>query len=339
MTFAYPIVAIVAVLSIPIILLLEYRKHRSGRKKLRSFLAPEVADKLTATVSPFKKQLKAALLALGIACILLAIARPQAGYVWQEVQRKAIDVVFAIDTSKSMLAQDIKPNRMERSKLAVLDFLEKMGQDRVGLVAFSGNAFLQCPLTLDYGAFRVSLEALDTGIIPVGGTDIAGAITTAEKAFKADNNYKIIVLITDGEDLEQRGIATARAAASRGIRIFTLGVGSPEGELIPITNDDGKLDYIRDSKGNIVRSRLDAETLQQIAAATSGFYQPLGPFGEGLEAVFNLGLQEIPRQELNARVHQVPIERYPWPLGLGLLFLAMEWLVGTRRKSNRLASK
>jgi len=335
MTFAYPIVAIAAALAVPLILIWEYRKHRDSHKRLADFLAPEIADRLTGSVSTFKKQLKAALLALGVACILLAIARPQAGYLWQEVKRKGIDVVFAIDTSKSMLAQDIKPNRLERSKLAVLDFLEKMGRDRVGLVAFSGNAFLQCPLTLDYGAFRLSLESLDAGIIPVGGTDIAGAIETAEAAFKADSNYKIIVLITDGEDLEQRGIEIARKAASRGIRVFTLGVGSSEGELIPITNDQGKLDYVRDLQGNVVRSRLDADTLKQIAAATSGFYQPLGSFGEGLEAVFTQGLQEIPKQDLNARIHQVPIERYPWMLGLGLLFLAMEWLVGTRRKRAR----
>ena len=267
MTFAYPIIFILALAMIPLMLLWAFRVERGKKIKLGMFLAPSLIKDLTASVSSRKKQLKAVLLAMGIALIVIAVARPQYGYIWQEVKSKGIDVVFAIDTSKSMLAQDMRPNRLERAKLAVLDFIDKMGTDRIGLVAFSGSAFLQCPLTLDYNAFRQSLEILTPGIIPIGGTDIASAITVAENAFNKENNFKILILITDGEDLESNGIDTAAKASKRGVRVFTLGVGSKEGEIIPITNKQGQQDFVRDENGNVVRTRLDEDTLRKISEA------------------------------------------------------------------------
>ena len=339
MTFAYPIIFIIALAMIPLMLLWAFRIERGKLKQLGKFLAPSLITQLTESVSTRKKQLKAVLLSLGIALIVVAVARPQYGYVWQEVKSKGIDVVFAIDTSKSMLAQDIRPNRLERAKLAVLDFIDKMGTDRIGLVAFSGSAFLQCPLTLDYNAFRQSLEILDAGIIPVPGTDIASAIEVAEGAFNKENNFKILILITDGEDLEENGISVAARAAKRGVKVFTLGVGSKEGEIIPYTNKEGKQDYVRDEKGNVVRTRLDEATLQKISAASSGFYSPLGALGEGLETVYTLGLEEIPRQELNSRMNKQAIERYQWVLAAGILLLILEWMVGTRRTSVRAAKQ
>lgn len=338
MTFAYPLLVILAIALVPVMLLLAYRLEKSKQRQIGKLVASSLIPALTASVSPRKKQLKAVLLAVGIALVAAAAARPQFGYVWQELKSKGIDVVFAIDTSRSMLAEDIKPNRLERAKLAVLDFIDKMGADRIGLVAFSGSAFLQCPLTLDYSAFRQSLEILEPGIIPVGGTDIASAIQVAENAFNRENNFKILILITDGEDLGNRGVEVARSAATRGVRVFTLGVGSQEGEIIPIINEEGRQDFVRDERGNVVRTRLDEATLQQISAASNGFYSPLGPLGEGLETVYTLGLEEIPRQELNSRMNKLPIERYQWVLAGGILFLILEWLVGTRRSPRRMAS-
>ncbi len=336
MTFAYPLIAIFAIALIPVMLFLAFRLEKNKQRQIGKLVASPLIPALTDSVSPRKKQLKAVLLAVGIALVAAAVARPQFGYVWQELKSKGIDVVFAIDTSRSMLAEDMKPNRLERAKLAVLDFIDKMGADRIGLVAFSGSAFLQCPLTLDYGAFRQSLEILEPGIIPVGGTDIAAAIQIAENAFNRENNFKILILITDGEDLRNRGIEVARSAANRGVRVFTLGVGSREGEIIPIINEEGRQDFVRDERGNVVRTRLDETTLQQISAVSNGFYSPLGPLGEGLETVYTLGLKEIPRQELNSRMNKLPIERYQWVLAGGILFLILEWLVGTRRSSKRM---
>lgn len=338
MTFAYPLIVVLAIALIPVMLLLAFRLEKSKQRQIAKLVASSLIPALTESVSPRKKQLKAVLLAVGIALVAAAVARPQFGYVWQELKSKGIDVVFAIDTSRSMLAEDIKPNRLERAKLAVLDFIDKMGADRIGLVAFSGSAFLQCPLTLDYSAFRQSLEILEPGIIPVGGTDIAAAIQVAENAFNRENNFKILILITDGEDLRNRGIEVSRSAASRGVRVFTLGVGSQEGEIIPIINEEGRQDFVRDERGNVVRTRLDENTLQQISAASNGFYSPLGPLGEGLETVYTLGLEEIPRQELNSRMNKLPIERYQWVLAGGILFLILEWLIGTRRSSRRMTS-
>ena len=168
MTFAYPLIAIFAIALIPVMLFLAFRLEKNKQRQIGKLVASPLIPVLTVSVSPRKKQLKAVLLAVGIALVAATVARPQFGYVWQELKSKGIDVVFAIDTSRSMLAEDMKPNRLERAKLAVLDFIDKMGADRIGLVAFSGSAFLQCPLTLDYGAFRQSLEILEPGIIPVG---------------------------------------------------------------------------------------------------------------------------------------------------------------------------
>ncbi len=336
MTFAYPLIFILAVALIPLMLILAFRLEKSKQRQLRKFVASPLIASLTESVSSRKKQLKAVLLAMGIALVVAAVARPQFGYVWQELKSKGIDVVFAIDTSRSMLAEDIKPNRLERAKLAVLDFIDKMGADRIGLVAFAGSAFLQCPLTLDYNAFRQSLEILEPGVIPVGGTDIAAAIEIAENAFNKENNFKILILITDGEDLESRGIEVAQSSASRGVRVFTLGVGSQEGEIIPIINEDGRQDFVRDERGNVVRTRLDEATLQKISAASNGFYSPLGALGEGLETVYTLGLEEIPRQELNSRMNKLPIERYQWVLAGGIFLLILEWLIGTRRSARNI---
>ncbi|MCZ6675255.1 MAG: VWA domain-containing protein, partial [Verrucomicrobia bacterium] len=339
MTFAYPIIFVLALAMIPLMLLWAFRIERGKKKQLSKFLAPTLIGQLTESVSPGKKQLKAVLLAMGISLIVIAVARPQYGYIWLEVKSKGIDVVFAIDTSKSMLAQDIRPNRLERAKLAVHDFIEKMGADRIGLVAFSGSAFLQCPLTLDYNAFRQSLEILESGVIPVPGTDIASAIEMAESAFNKENNFKILILITDGEDLANNGISVAARASKRGVRVFTLGVGSKAGEIIPYTNEQGQQDYVRDENGNVVRTRLDESTLQQISAASKGFYSPLGALGEGLETVYRLGLEEIPRQELNSRMNKQAIERYQWVLAAGIFLLLLEWLIGTRRSMARIAKQ
>ena len=160
---------------------------------------------------------------------------------------------------------------------------------------------MQCPLTLDYDAFRQSLDAVDTNVISTGGTDIARAITESEAAFKNDNNYKIVILMTDGEDLEDSGIQQAKAANEKGLTIYTVGVGTPKGELIPVGNKHGQIEYLRDSNGQLVTTKLDQDTLNNIAEVTNGFYVPLGATGLGLEEVYNAGLESIPEQELAAQ--------------------------------------
>jgi len=271
---------------IPVIILLMaslIAANRRARKQLvRRFASDRLVAQLLRSYSPTRIKFKNLLLFLSFIALFIALARPIIGYEWQETRSKGIDILFALDASRSMLAEDIKPNRLERAKLAILDFVDQLEGDRVGLIAFAGEAFLQCPLTLDYNAFRQSLEAVDTNVISTGGTDIASAIDEADNAFQEDKNFKIIILITDGEDLEESGLRRARVAAEEGVIIYSVGVGTAEGEVIPIRDRWGRLDYLRDDAGEIVQTRLDADTLSAIAEATDGFYVPLGASGYGL---------------------------------------------------------
>ncbi|MDD2709314.1 MAG: VWA domain-containing protein [Verrucomicrobiae bacterium] len=304
---------------------------------LRQFAATHLLGQLTATVSLVRRIAKRWLILSSAALLFITLARPQLGFRWEEAKRRGIDILFAVDVSKSMLAQDINPNRLMRAKLAVQDLLLKLEGDRVGLIAFSGNAFLQCPMTLDYDAFRQTLDALEVGIIPKGGTDVATAIEESRGVFQnAANNHKILVLITDGEDLEGRALDAAKAAAKDGLHIYTVGVGTPTGELIPVPKEGGGTDFIRDSKGQVVKSRLDENMLRKLAEETGGFYAPLGQ-GQGLETIYNQGLAAIPRQEISSRMRKIYTERFEWTLGLAILLLVVEMFIGDRKREFRLA--
>ena len=315
-------------------LLWRYRRFQTQQRAiLARFAAVRLLNRLTASVSPTRRKAKQALFVLGVACLFVALARPQAGYEWQETHRKGIEVLFAVDTSKSMLTQDVKPDRLSRAKLAVHDFVDKLNGDSVGLIAFAGNAFLQCPVTLDYDAFRESLDALDTKVIPRGGTDIAAAIREAEAVFKTRATAeKILVLVTDGEDLGGEGIAAAKEAAKNGVKIFAVGVGSTTGDLVPVPNENGGTDFVRDASGQLVKSHLDEATLKQIAEATGGMYQPLGQQGEGLSAIYDQGLGSFIRHDLSTRQAKVYLEQFQWALLAALVCFIAEMLIGTRRK-------
>ena len=332
MNFANNIWLVAALLAPPAMIALYLKVEKRKRHRLAKFAASKLIGDLAASLSPRKRNLKMTLAIAAVLLIAVSLARPQWGYQWQETKGRGIDILIALDTSKSMLAQDIKPNRLERAKLAILDLVEQIEGDRIGLIAFSGTAFLQCPLTLDYDAFRQTLATVDTEIISVGGTDIASAIAEAQASFAQDDSFRILVLITDGEDLEAAGIERARLAGAEGVKVYTVGVGSPGGELIPITLPGGGVDFLRDRQGNVVKTRLDETTLSEIAAATEGFYVPLGSTGEGLDEVYRGGLQSIPKQEREARLQQIPHERFQWPLGLAIAALIGESLLGTRRR-------
>ena len=322
-----------------LLLLLGYwRSARLRNRRLRRFASPRLLDNLMISFSPVLRRVKDALILCGFISIFLALAGPRWGYDWQEIKSRGIDILFALDTSKSMLAEDVRPSRLERARWAILDLLEKLKGDRVGLIAFAGQAFLECPLTLDYDAFRQSLEAVDPDIIALGGTDIASAISEAEVTFDQNDNHKILVLITDGEDLGNEGIRRARAAAESGVTIYTVGVGSSSGELIPIRQPDDSIDYLRDDRGNVVKTRLDEQTLLALAKVTDGFYVPLGATGDGLEQVYKNGLSRIPKEETRSQMKKVAISRFQWPLVIALVLLFIEPLIGNRRFQKRAES-
>ncbi len=336
MKFAQPIWLLTTLVVVPVLVWVFYRFDRSRREMLKRFASEHLLSVLTASVSPLRRSLKRWLTIAGVGLCLLALAQPQFGFHWEEVRRNGIDILFAVDTSRSMLAQDVNPDRLTRARMAVMDLMAKLQGDRVGLIAFAGTSFLQCPLTMDYDAFRQSLDALDTHLIPKGGTNLASAIQEAEKAYGLGGmHHKILILLTDGEDLEASGITAARDAAQRGVKIFPVGVGITTGELIPIRNQAGGTEFLKDENGQAVKSCLDENTLRQIAGATGGLYQPLGQQGQGLEAIYEQGLAAIPKKELSSRTTQVYINRFQWPLALGILCFMIEWLLGERRTANR----
>ena len=335
MTFASQPWLLTLLLALPVLVIFFYRSEAKKRQMLSQFAATNLLANLAASYSSSKRTIKVFLTISGVLLVLVATARPQWGHQWQESKGRGIDILIALDTSKSMLAEDIKPNRLERAKLAIFDIVDKLEGDRVGLIAFSGQAFLQCPLTLDYDAFNQTLEIIDTSIIPVGGTNIASAINEASASFVHDDNEKILVLITDGEDLHRSGISLARKVSEEGIKIYTVGVGSATGELIPIRQENGEVEYLRDQEGNVVKTRLDSVTLMEIAKETNAFYVPLGHKGQGLDLVYEKGLQSIPKQEREARLNKIPMERFQWPLILALVTFFIDGLLGTRRNRNR----
>jgi Ca-activated chloride channel family protein len=255
------------------------------------------------------------------------------GYRWELISRRGNEVIFAVDSSRSMSTPDVKPDRLTRAKLAIDDFTNKLDGDAVGLVAFAGNAFLVCPITLDYGAFHESLNAIDVNTIPRGGTNIATAIREAQAALRRrPGSDKILILVTDGEDLEGDALVAAQAAARRdGLKIYTIGVGTPQGDLIPLTASANG-GFMKDDAGGFVKSRLDEPALKAIAAATGGLYAPLGSRGQGFETIYRRGLAPALKHDLASRRQRVYTQRYQWPLAGSLGLLLASLLIGNRRR-------
>lgn len=264
----------------------------------------------------------------------MGLARPQWGNRWIELRHRGIDILLAFDVSKSMLSPDIKPSRLQRAKLAVRDFAAKLDGDRIGLLPFAGTSFLMCPLTTDYDAFSSSLDALDTETIPKGGTNIGAVIRDATQVLAGENNHKILVLITDGEDLSQDAVAAAELAKKEKMIIYAVGVGTAQGELIPLHGQAGT--FVKDDNGTFVTSRLDEKTLTAIAKATGGIYVPLGSMGQGLDTIYQHKLALIPKEEHGQRKRKMPIERFQWLLGAAVLLFCGDFLLVGRRQKLRL---
>ena len=279
--FARPEFLWLLLLALPLMAGFFFWSWRVKQKLIRRFVQARLLPTLTTGLSPARQKFRLALLLAALAGVLAALAGPRWGASWEEARQRGLDIVVAVDTSRSMLARDVPPNRLEKARLAAFDLMRQAKEDRLGLVAFAGNAFLQCPLTLDDEAFRQGLEALNVGIIPQGGTALSAAIRTALGAFaQGNNNHKALVLFTDGEDHDEDAdtMGAAQEAADAGLRIFTVGVGTAEGELLQVTDEHGNTSFIKDEDGNVVKSHLNEQLLRKIATATEGFYLPLrGP--------------------------------------------------------------
>jgi len=308
------------------------------RKKglIALFVQSRLLAQLTVGVSARRQKARMGMMVVSATLLLLVLARPQWGYEWEDARQRGLDIIVAIDTSRSMLATDVPPNRLDRAKLAAQDLLRLARTDRLGLIAFAGGAFLQCPLTIDNGAFQQSLAALDTSIIPQGGTALNEAIAAARSAFggEENENFKILVLFTDGEDHDGNAVQAARSAASEGMRIFTIGVGTPEGELLSIPDPDGGTTFLKDDRGNVVKSRLDETLLQEVAQAAGGFYMLLSG-ANTIDVLYERGLDPLPKAEFATKQIQRYHERYQWFLGLAMMLLVMEMLMPEQRRAVR----
>ncbi|NTV29897.1 MAG: VWA domain-containing protein, partial [Candidatus Omnitrophica bacterium] len=277
---------------------------------------------------------KNVLLCLAMILSVLALARPQWGFEWGKVKRQGLDIFLAIDTSKSMLTQDVRPNRLERTKLAVRDLLKKLKGDRVGLIAFSGDAFLVCPLTVDYSGFLLSLDDLSAESVPRGGTNIGRALEEAMKGYQeVPAQYKAVVVLTDGENWEGDPLALARTAREKKIRIYTVGIGTQEGELVRVVNEQGQSEFLKDAGGNIVKSHLNEKLLNEIAAVTGGAYIRASGAESGLEYLYDVELSKLERRDIESDVERRYRERFQWLVALLLLVLVAETLIPTRREN------
>lgn len=330
--FAEPGWLWLALLSPVCVLLLHRYAALARSRQLGRFAAPAMLADLLRSHSPARRLFKNLLLVIGIAAIGLALARPQWGETTEISQALGEDILFVLDCSKSMLSSDVAPNRIERAKYAILDFVQQHGRGRVGLVAFAGQAFLQCPLTFDYDAFHDALLACDEKTIPVPGTDIGRALDEAFRAMEKNDRRKVVVLVTDGEDLAGSGVTTARTLADQGIVVYCVGVGTTAGSPIHVVNAQGVQDVLRDKEGQPVISRLDEKTLAQIAETTHGNYQPLGSLGEGLDRVRRL-VENSSDTRSAATVRKLGVDRFHIPIAIAIALLVAESLIGTRRRA------
>lgn len=320
-------------LAAPILITLFARAERRGMERLRSFVSPRLLPQLAATVDRSRRTARFSLQLLGLACAILALAQPRWGYTFQNVQQKGLDLLIAVDTSRSMLSNDVQPNRLERVKLAARDLIGESQGDRVGLIAFAGRAFVQAPLTIDYDAVGESISDLDTKTIPEGGTNISEAITLATRTFgKSATGNRALILFTDGEELSGDAVKAAKDAADAGVRIFTIGVGTPQGSLIPVSDENGSTSFVKDSSGQVVKSKLDERRLREIAQVSSGTYLHLESGPRTMHELFVQGLSKMKAAEMNVRLSRRLIERYEWPLGASLLALTLSILLGERKR-------
>jgi Ca-activated chloride channel family protein len=310
-----------------------YRYDARQKTALKQFVAAHLLPQLTRSISVAGRRTRRGLYLAAVACLFLALSGPRVGYRWEAITRRGYDIVFALDTSRSMSTPDVKPDRLTRAKFAIDDFTAQLDGDAVGIVAFAGRAFLVCPITLDYAAFRESLSLIDTNTIARGGTNLSSAIREARSALeRRPGSDKVLILVTDGEDLEGDSLAAARSAQREaGLKIFTVGVGTAAGELIPVPPEQGG-GFVKDDAGALVKSHLDEQALKAIAAAGGGVYAPLGTQGEGLVSIFKAVFGSVAKHDLAIRRRKIYIERYQWPLAasIGLLFASL--MVGTRRR-------
>lgn len=304
---------------------------RARRKRLARFGSPELVSQLMPDASTGKGWLKISLLAAAWFFFVIGLARPQLGARLKEHQSQGVEVMVALDVSNSMLAEDYSPNRLERSKLAISRLVDKLQGDRIGLVVFAGEAFVQLPITADYVSAKVFLKSIDTESVPIQGTALSEALMASARSFSTQSERsRAIILISDGEDHEGEAIEAARAIAEQGIRIYCIGVGSPQGKPIP---KNGSL--LKDASGEIVVTRLNEEILQEIAGAGNGKYVRAGVAEFGLNPIID-DIRTLDKEQFNSVVFEDFDEQFMYFFAIALFFLILELLVSDTKARRHL---
>jgi Ca-activated chloride channel family protein len=323
--------ALYALLLVPVLVLLFWWAMRARRRSLARFGNPELLRQLMPASGPYKRAFKFALVAAAIGFVILGVANPQIGTKLEEVKREGVDIMIALDVSNSMKAEDIKPNRLESAKQEIARMLDKLQNDRVGLVVFAGDSYLQLPLTTDYSAGRLILGTIDTDVVPVPGTAIGSALRLSMKSFLAEEKkYKVVILITDGENHEDDAIAAAKEAHADGVIVHAIGMGSAEGAPIPVYQGDVRTGFRKDNDGNVVLTKLDETALREIAEAGGGIYLRASNAQNELDAVFK-EIESMEKKEYGSKLFTEFEDRFQWMLFPALALLVLEFMLSDKK--------
>ena len=322
------------ILLIPFFFVLQALVLRLRRRRLRKFGDEALVASLMPSYSKGKVWVRLVLFSIGFFFFVIGLARPQIGAKLKEHQTKGAEIMIVLDVSNSMLAEDYSPNRLERAKLAISRLVDKLREDRIGLIVFAGNSFVQLPITTDYVSAKMFLNSISTESVPVQGTAIGDAINTAMRSFSAQSEKsRAIIVITDGENHEDDPVAAAAQAAELGVRVFAVGVGSPEGKPIPM---DGEL--LKDKDGEIVVTRLDEKVLQDLAQAGNGVYVRAGNSEFGLNPIIE-NIKRMEDEMYSSIVFEEFDEQFMYFLGIALFFFVLEMLIGDRRSKKHLFNR
>lgn len=333
MRFENPLAVVYIFWFIPAALLFWIIVMGKRRRLTEQFVERPLWPEIIASLNPRRRYLKAVLVSAALILSLAALTRPQMGFKWEELRQKGLDIIFAIDVSKSMLAEDIKPNRLERAKLAVKDMVGKLKTDRIGLIAFAGTAFVQSPLTLDYDGFLLALEDLDIETIPRGGSSLSAAIKEAVRAYPpGEKDYRVLVIISDGEEHEGDALRAAGEAKEQKIKIFGIGVGSSQGSFIPISDEKGPGSFLEDESGRKVKTRLNEQLLKEIAFITGGAYLHSTITDFGLETIYREKISPLEKREIKGKRRKHYHERFQIPLSLAVFLLCLELMIKERSR-------
>jgi Ca-activated chloride channel family protein len=318
---------------VPVLLLLLIAALIWKKRKQSQFADKDLLKKLSPNQSVFKTILKIVVLCLAIACLTIALVNPKIGTKLETVKREGVDVVFAIDVSKSMLAEDVAPNRLEKSQQLVTQIINSLASDRVGIIAYAGSAFPQLPITTDYASAKMFLQNMNTDMLSSQGTAINEAIQLAKTYYNDDEQTnRVLFIISDGEDHEGNSVNIAEEASEEGIRIFTIGVGTTKGGRIPIKRNGVVLNYKKDQNDQTVITRLQEETLKDIAKEANGEYIYNNITKETVEKVTEI-LQNMDKKEFEAKQFADFKDQFQWFLGFGIFFLVLEVFLLERRTS------